>query len=341
MKITKKLRNLSFIIIIIVLCLLVLEISLKIFLGLIQSTDTLILTGDDRIYDHRPSIVNINRHGIKVSYNSLGFIGEDVGQKQNDAFRILALGDSITDATYFPEQFRYLSILKEILNRKLNKRIEIINGSVGGYNTWQELALFKKKGLQLNPDLVIVGICLNDSVKSSPDKYIYVLGKLVPFDIRDGSKARYFNFVYQHSSLYKIIYDGISSIIRNAQGEIWYNNYVKNYNFSISEDEFKEWLVPLRAIVEICSKNNIKVLFVIFPLHSQLARNNLTSCKPLKDFMKDNKINSLDLIDIYRPYYREGFSLYRDRDLIHPNITGHKVTAEAIAQYLIDNDIIK
>jgi lysophospholipase L1-like esterase len=336
----RKHKIILFYLLTVIIILFVLEIAAKVYLGLRESTNTIILTGDDRVYDHRPSFSFVNRYGIRVHYNSLGLAGEEIGENKGQAFRVLVLGDSITEGLYLPAPSRYTSILEEILNEKLTREVEVVNGAVSGYNSWQELALLEKKGLRLKPDLVIVGICLNDSVKAIPVKYINLFGRLIALDINDGSKARYLDFLYQRSSLYKIIYDGVTAVLRNLKDQERFHNYLKNYRFSISESEWEDWRKPLREIYDLCRRNGIEVIFVIFPLQSQLVRNETASFKPLADFLKENKIHYLDLIDIFRPHYSQNIQIYRPRDLIHPNITGHKIVAEAIAEYIIDNHIL-
>ncbi len=118
----------------------------------------------------------------------MGFIGDEVEQKKG--LRIIGIGDSITEGIYLPEDRRYLNIIGKILREKTDRDIEIINGAVGSYNTWQELALIKERGLILKPDLIIFGICLNDYVKSNPFEYKNLFGRVSVNLKRDGSKAR-------------------------------------------------------------------------------------------------------------------------------------------------------
>jgi lysophospholipase L1-like esterase len=334
------LRNLFFSGIILIFSLALLEIGVKIYLGLKDSTETIILTHDGRVFDHRPSFSFVNKHGFEVCYNSLGFIGPEIPNKEKDALRILILGDSITVGTYISAKNRYTALLEEILNKRINRNIEVINGAVSGYNTWQEVAMLKARGLKVRPDVVIVGICLNDFVKTIPVQYLGIFGRLIPVNINDGSKARYLDFLYQRSSLYRIIYDKLSILLRDLKNKDKYNKYLRDYNFSISQEEWILWRSSLKEMHDLCSRNRIKLVFAIFPLHVQLVQKKMHSYEPLTEFMKNNEFYFIDLIETFKMHYQNGESIYLERDIIHPNELGHKVTADALAQYLIENEIL-
>ena len=97
------------------------EIIMRFYYFKKLTTDKLILsTNENLVFEHKPSITFINRYGIKVKYDSLGFIGEEVGLKSKDYFRILGVGDSITEGSYLPEPERYLNKTGKILEKEIN-----------------------------------------------------------------------------------------------------------------------------------------------------------------------------------------------------------------------------
>lgn len=339
MKIGKKGLYIIFVFLFLLFFILLLEFSVKIFFWLSKSTDTLVLTGDGRIYDNKPRISFVNKYGIKVHYNSLGFIGKEIGDKPDGVFRILGVGDSVTAGTYLPQDQRYINRVGEILADKANKRIEIINGGVGGYNTWQELEIIKGKGLSVNPDLIIVGVCLNDYINNKP-----MLRKgwfnMIVENPRDGSKARYFDFLYQRSDLYKFLYDFFSTELRMRLGDAGYYRYLQNYNFEIKPEDFKKWKAAFIDTISLVKRHKIKMLFVIFPLESQIIKKEEDSYKPLSQFFKEEGIYYIDLIKDFKHEAKQGKILYVKRDIIHPTLIGHSIVAQAISKYIIDNKIL-
>lgn len=315
------------------------ETGIRIYLSLKMSSESVLLsTNPELIFEHKPSIEFKNNYGITVRYNSLGFIGDEIGEKRG--LRILGIGDSITAGTYLQEGHRYLNVAGEILRQKTSKDIEITNGAVGGYNTWQELAMIKEKGLKINPDLIIVGICLNDHVKSNRPVYKNWLGRVAE-NIRDGSKARYLDLLYQRSDLYKFIYDRLAKKRREIKDKKSYEKYLRDYKFDISDTEWKEWMKPIEDMGELGRKNGIKVIFVIFPLHNQIVKGEKFSFKPLTDFFQQRGEYFIDLMEDFTARYKKEESLYREFDIIHPNSDGHKLTAEYIVNYIIANRIME
>ena len=95
--------------------------------------------------------------------NSFGFRDrEHAVAKPRGVYRIVVLGDSVgaglkvarTEDTFPP-------LLEGLLNRR-GLRAEVINLSVDGYNTQQEVEILIERGLRFSPDLVLVAYTLSD-----------------------------------------------------------------------------------------------------------------------------------------------------------------------------------
>jgi lysophospholipase L1-like esterase len=80
--------------------------------------------------------------------------------------RIAALGDSITFGNRLALEDTWPHQLGELL---AGEGVQVMNLGVGGYRTSQEVAMLKHVGLGLDPDLVVVGFCLNDLGDVSPN----------------------------------------------------------------------------------------------------------------------------------------------------------------------------
>ena len=101
---------------------------------------------------------------VSYSINSLGFRDiEYSAVKPQNTFRILMVGDSYTEgygvesADSFPKQ------LESMLNKEsAGKKYEVISAGVGSYSPILEYLLLKYRGIQLNPDLVILNFDWSD-----------------------------------------------------------------------------------------------------------------------------------------------------------------------------------
>jgi len=89
--------------------------------------------------------------------NSLGFKDtEPTATKPAGSKRVLVLGDSIT------EQRAYVDMLELMLNQQLEVLVDVWNMGVTGYSVLNELELLRHRALDLEPDLVVLQLCLND-----------------------------------------------------------------------------------------------------------------------------------------------------------------------------------
>jgi len=107
---------------------------------------------------------------ILIEHNSVGFRDEEFPlQKPAGEFRVLALGDSFTYGSGVQAQDAWPQVLERDLSHG-GRKVQVINcgfaaGSYApaGYDTWMA-----SDGLLLQPDLVVVGFCLNDATTNRP-----------------------------------------------------------------------------------------------------------------------------------------------------------------------------
>jgi lysophospholipase L1-like esterase len=96
--------------------------------------------------------------------NSMGFAdAERSVEKERGTFRIVILGDSIAASHRLTSYREGFSFLLESSLRKKGHKIEVINLGVIGYNSQQEVELYKSVGRRYDADLVLLAYCLNDT----------------------------------------------------------------------------------------------------------------------------------------------------------------------------------
>lgn len=120
----------------------------------------------------RPALVpnaRVQNSTEHVAVNSMGFVGPEFSkQKPADTLRIIALGDSCTFAGGWYD-ITYSGLLARFLKeRHPNKRIEVINAGISGFNSEFALARLRDELLEYQPDLVTLYIGWNDMMKTNP-----------------------------------------------------------------------------------------------------------------------------------------------------------------------------
>jgi hypothetical protein len=127
------------------------------------------------MYDLRPGIsVQFQRQPVRI--NSCGMRGpERKIAKADHVYRIALLGDSFAFGWGVKEEAAFASVLERVLQGYVGDalHIEVLNFGVPGYSTFQQVASFEEKGLDFQPDLVLVYFIDNDFA--------------LPFFIRDTS----------------------------------------------------------------------------------------------------------------------------------------------------------
>lgn len=102
-----------------------------------------------------------------VRVNAQGFRGADFARtKGPDTRRILVLGDSFGFGVGVDEPHTVAARLHDLVNADaeltLGRHVDVLNLSISGYSTDQEILTFESDGAPLDPDVVILLMCDND-----------------------------------------------------------------------------------------------------------------------------------------------------------------------------------
>ena len=225
----------------------------------------------------------------------------------------------------------------------------MLNLGLGGYNTLQAVSTLEHAGIQFQPDLVVVGYCINDIKDTSPNlKYIQ-------------QAKKYSSSIYQ-IRLAQFLRAKIDIIKSRFHFEKINNEFMvrnENYIVDISDDiELKKIMKRLGKQVKNGGTGGLhnSVAMYSSTAHVGKLRYSLEKLKKLKDkyefnvivvivpFLKENKFNR----DVYQNVYnivehesrRAGFDvitafqstdcrtlLISEKDGIHPNALGHRLIA--------------
>jgi lysophospholipase L1-like esterase len=97
------------------------------------------------------------RLGPELRTNALGLRDEPIGPKAEDETRILCLGESTTYGAFVAFEETYGRVAQRALNNSSGaRRYRVINAAVPAYTSFQSLIYLKKRGLDLEPDVVVL-----------------------------------------------------------------------------------------------------------------------------------------------------------------------------------------
>lgn len=127
--------------------------------------DLIRLSAHDRIiYELKPDLPGVMFQGTRIFTNHRGFITpESQTPKPEGTVRVVGLGDSTMFGWKMPQGKGYLALLEQLLEEQQPQQDwEFVNTAVPGYNTVMEVETLQQKALDLELDLVIVGLTRND-----------------------------------------------------------------------------------------------------------------------------------------------------------------------------------
>ncbi len=260
---------------------------------------------------------------FKVSTNSrsLRYAEIPVG-RQPRTVRILALGDSTTFGWGLEQDQTYPARLEHILQEKHPEVvIQVLNGGIPGYTSFQGLHHFKKNAAPYEPDIVLFGYIVQDARKTAiTDKQ----QRLIDIEVQ----RRRINPLYR---------------LRMVRYLHWkYVKYLSWRNQGLSEraegDPTAQTRVPLADYEEniltfarLCKAQGAQLVLFGFPLevigYTKYHRELLASVakrEGLPHFDPSNRI--------HEAARRE--TLYFPQDKGHPNAKGCALIARLLADYL-------
>ena len=131
--------------------------------------------------------------GVPVSINSYGLRGEEISvPKPANRFRIVVLGDSITFGYGIPLERTYVKVLERLLNQSTSgkRQYEVLNGGALGASLSDYEHLLTEKAEKLQPDMILVGLCLNDILVYSDSGAVSEAGAERPLPTYHSSLAK-------------------------------------------------------------------------------------------------------------------------------------------------------
>ena len=123
------------------------------------------LSANPRIlYEHKPNLRLVDGRSNQYTINRSGFRGPLYPiEKGPETVRIVGLGDSYMYGNGVSDDDIYMARLSRKLNQTYpDESWELINTAVGGYNTVMEVETLKERGLQYEPDIVLIQFVGND-----------------------------------------------------------------------------------------------------------------------------------------------------------------------------------
>lgn len=333
-----------------VLAFLVLEVVLR---ATQTQSDNLIMQDPVLGWIHIPNKEGYSRSkefSVKVRFNKDGFIGRDYDySKPHNTIRILAVGDSLTEAFQVEESESYPRLVEDGLKAGFNGvNFEVLNMGVAGYGTKREYYIFQDKGLKFNPDIVILGFFAGNDFSDNMGENIDPKASFSKSrEIKNKIKLFFRNhFVAWRFILRQKSRNGFLSYLNNKNKTKTDQEFGRENGQAEIEAQTISSVTLIRNFKKLANENGIDLVVAILPSFGQVYSDkdsigdylfekklsqNLTS------FLEKEKISYVDLL----PYFKDWAILNSDKTPYlpldgHPNKYGHQIIAAGINDYLTD-----
>ncbi|MDE5094988.1 MAG: SGNH/GDSL hydrolase family protein [Trichodesmium sp. St11_bin5] len=298
----------------IVICLLgVLEIGLRLVFGF---GNPLTYNIDSKIGYLLTPNQSVTRFGNRIKINQYSMRSDPIEEsKENITLRILLLGDSVANGSWWTDQNDTISaIIEKQLNEKLgqNKTVEVFNASANSWGPRNELAYLEKFGL-FNSQTIVLLINTDDLFAKAPSSLVVGVHRSYP-------DKKPLSAITEVISRYLLPTAKIPEI-QEEEEKVSFN------------------LAAIKKIQEITNQNNTKFILVMTPLLREVGKPGprdyeIKTRKLLEEFNQAENILYLDLLPIFKSVL-EPDSLYRDN--IHLSIKGTQIVSEMISKLIINH----
>ena len=266
-------------------------------------------------YEYIPNKKYTTWSKVYDTSNSFGFM--DIERKitrNKNTYRICIVGDSIT------VDGRYVKYLEDLMN-DADPGYEVWNCGVSAYNVVQYYANIKNKIVNYDPDMIIIGFCLNDFM-NTPLIHKKNDGKFYVYDNDLNSLDQAINiryFIKYRIYRFWVLY--ISKFLTKETS-------ISDYN----DMDIGSW--ALSRIADICRQKDIELFAVVIPyFKSEYSKSEKRLYENMKHVLSINNLNYLDLhgkfSDPGQPKWRR-----EKNDFIHPSDEGHRIIGESLFDYL-------
>jgi lysophospholipase L1-like esterase len=279
---------------------------------------------------------------VVVRQNRFGHRGAERGpEKSPGVRRILAIGDSFTEAVQVGEDEMFTTLLERRV-----PNLEVLNAGVGGYGTVQQYLYLQSEGLQFQPDTVLLMFykndlkdnCLTYSPGFGPRPYAVMTGDEIeirteldwsafnrlslpmPFSETLNMNSYLYNFL--NTRLYQRIFANRVGAIALADN--------KKANACGKRPIFFDVVSRMRDSVNAAGAD----FFVVFiPTVLEAERGTYELHGELLSFCETAGLKCLSLVDSLHAAIRDGQSPYFIED-IHWTAAGHQVAADQLYDFL-------
>lgn len=261
-----------------------------------------------------------------VVINSMGYRdGEFSQDRKVDTFRIYAVGDSYTFGWLIDNpKNSYPKLLETELEKKLGKKVEVINAGTPGFSIYEDAQRFLSQGVQFHPDLV--------SLEVNDDEALVSHAYFLPKD----------EFLPQFIKNLRIYKASLGTFFRNIS-EKENHDYLRNIYIDKNSKDWNDFSQQILLIQKEAAKYNAALAIVVSPHIHPSQPNAKYDLFPynekLKQFGREHNIIIIDPLEEFLKYENKEKLVINPVDA-HPTAEMNKLIVDAYMRQFDAEDYI-
>ncbi len=267
------------------------------------------------------------QYDLKI--NALGFRDREYDAAKPDGVqRVVVVGDSIMQGDSASDPVPVDRVMANVMEDALNSaaaetRYQVFNTGVAGYNVVQEAAFLERRGDELDPDVIVIGACLNDF---APPQEVQRKGQVWRVSFYDEA----FPDALPLGPLERMVLERVyfARYLARALGSAGLGS--DDGVINLDEARSSEALRTLARIGE-----RVPVLVAVFPhlIEGYSSYEDHVEHRMIVEDYREAGFQVIDLGEVYRqvPYTE---LLADPSDPVHPNARGHAIAAQAVLERL-------
>jgi len=263
--------------------------------------------------------------------NSLGYRDVDhEREKPPGVRRLVALGDSFAWGAGVEFDDAWPRRLQRGLRAHRREQWEVVSLARPGMNTVEQAELLRTDGLTWDPDVIVLGFCLNDSEDEDAAE---VRRARDWAELPARRKARREPSILDRSALFETVAARVRATIENRRR-------VANY-LSQFEEGYPGWIACRGALADMASTAraaDVPFVVAIFPLFGNPLDDSYPFARvheKVARAARDAGANVVDLLPAYRGLRWDVLVVDGARDE-HPNEIAHRIAANVLISSLDD-----
>ena len=286
----------------------------------------------------------ISNRPVWFRTNALGMRGRPVAPKEPGALRVLVLGDSITLAAYVEESETYPALMEKTL-RGAGVNSEVLNGGLAGAALSTELDLLMETGLLVQPDVVLVGLFLNDasaSAYSSPPEGVLAGSPIVQrlaerrlaYDLSEEGRQRWERLAGRPFP--KGRYEPNAWRTDRGAFELEIAEAMSDWGVAWFDWAWERMGAELEAMKALSNRYRFRLIVALFPVRQQIEADFLddTPQEKFAETLRGLSIPSCDLLPALRDSYQKERSRPLTYDHCHLTPAGYEVVAPVLSRFV-------